>query len=43
MGDVDQNQFQTQQTHEADNEAVVKQVDAENTLNAEMWRAEKVA
>ena len=30
MGDVDQNQFQPQQTHDVANETVAEQVDAEN-------------
>ena len=30
MGDIDQNQFQTQQTHDIVNETVAEQVDAEN-------------
>ena len=33
MGDIDQNQFQTQQTHAAANEVVAEQVDAENTAS----------
>ena len=32
-GDTDQNHFQTQQTHDVANEAVVEQVDAENTAS----------
>ena len=32
MGDIDQNQFQTQQTHGVANEAVSKQVDAKTQL-----------
>ena len=30
MGDIDQNQFQPQQTHDVANETVVEKVDAEN-------------
>ena len=30
MGDIDQNQFQTQQTHEIANETVAEHTDAEN-------------
>ena len=30
MGDIDQNQFQPQQTHDVANETVAEQVDAEN-------------
>ena len=30
MGDIDQNQFQPQQTHDVVNKTVVEQVDAEN-------------
>ena len=30
MGDIDQNQFQTQQTHGVANETVAEQVEAEN-------------
>ena len=30
MGDIDQNQFQTQQTHEIANETVAEHIDAEN-------------
>ena len=30
MGDIDQNQFRTQQTHDVANETVAEQVDAEN-------------
>ena len=33
MGDIHQNQFQTQQTHDVANEAVAEQVDAENTAS----------
>ena len=33
MGDTNQNHFQTQQTHGVANEAVVEQVDAENTAS----------
>ena len=33
MGDIDQNQFQTQQTHDVANETVAEQVDAENIAN----------
>ena len=33
MGDTNQNHFQTQQTHGIANEAVVEQVDAENTAS----------
>ena len=30
MGDIDQNQFQTQQTHDVADETVAEKVDAEN-------------
>ena len=30
MGDITQNQYQTQQTHDVANETVVEQVDVEN-------------
>ena len=33
MGDIDQNQFQTQQTHDVANETVAEQVDVENIAN----------
>ena len=33
MGDIDQNQFQTQQPHDVANEAEPEQVDAENTAS----------
>ena len=33
MGDIDQNQFQPQQTHDAANRTVAEQGDAENIAN----------
>ena len=33
MGDIDQNQFQTQQTHDVANETVAEQVEAENVAS----------
>ena len=52
MGDIDQNQFQSQQTHDVANETVAEQVDAENIashlhnknvhiMNKEEWRKEE--
>ena len=32
-GDIDQNQFQPQQTHDVANETIAEQVDAENTAS----------
>ena len=52
MGGIDQNQFQSQQTHDVANETVAEQVDAENIasqlhnknvhiMNKEEWRKEE--
>ena len=52
MGDIEQNQFQSQQTHDVANETVAEEVDAENIasqlhnknvhiMNKEEWRKEE--
>ena len=51
MGNIDQSQFQTQQTHEVANETVAEQVDAKNItiplhnnvhiMNKEEWTNEE--